>query len=240
MVIYLTTNIINNKKYVGKDSNNNPKYLGSGVLLLEEIKKYGKENFQKEILEICNSDEELTLRETYWIQKLNALYSDEYYNLVDYSAGWNLEKLGEEKYNYVVNKISLAGTGISKPTLKTDNIRKEKLRKANKGNPKPEGFGEKISQLKKGKKLSKNHCERIRCGKLGKKQPQSFMDKKYKPIVQLDINDNLIQEFKSTEEVTSLHPQFKRSNISCCLTGYSKTAYGFKWKYKKDYVLNKN
>jgi group I intron endonuclease len=232
MVIYLTTNLINGKKYIGKDSNNNPKYLGSGVLLLEDIKKYGKENFQKETLEYCSSDEELTLKETHWIHKFNALNSDEFYNLVDYSAGWNLEKLGKEKYNYIINKISTSKKGIPNPILKNNQTRKEKLSKANKGNLKPEGFREKISQIKSGKKLSKEHCEKIRQGKLGKKQPQSFTDKKYKPILQLDINDNLIQEFKSIEEASNSNLKFKRSNISCCLIGYSKTAYGFKWKYK--------
>jgi len=232
MIIYLTTNLINNKKYVGKDSNNNPKYLGSGVLLLEDIKIYGKENFKKETLEHCNSDEELTLKETYWIHKLNALYSNEFYNLVDYSAGWNLEKLGEEKYNYIIDKISHSTKGILKPILKTDNSRKEKLSKANKGNPKPKGFGEKISQIKLGKKLSKEHCEKIKQGKLGKKQPKSFIDKIHKPIIQLDINNNIICEFNSIEEASNSNPKFKRSNISCCLIGYSKTAYGFKWKYK--------
>ena len=232
MIIYLTKNIINKKKYIGKESNNNPKYLGSGVLLLEDIKKYGKENFKKEILEYCSSDEELTLKETYWISKLNALNSDEFYNLVDYSAGWNLEKLGKEKYDYIVDKISNSTKGISKPTLKNNKSRKEKLSKVNKGNPKPKGFGEKISQIKLGKKLSQEHCERIRQGKLGKKQPKSFLDKKNKPILQLDTDDNLIQEFNSIEEASNSNSKFKRSNISCCLIGYSKTAYGFKWKYK--------
>lgn len=234
MVVYLTTNTINNKKYIGKDSKNNPKYLGSGVLLLEDIKKYGKENFIKEILEFCSSDEELTLQETYWITKLNALYSDEFYNLVDYSAGWNLKKLGKTKYNHIREKISNSAKGILKPSLKTDNIRKEKLSKANKGTLKPNGFGEKISQIKTGKKLSQDHCNKIRIGKLGKKQPQSFIDKTIKPVLQLDLNGILIKEFKSIEEASKSNSKFKRSNISCCLIGYSKTAYGFKWKYKNN------
>ena len=45
MVVYLTTNLVNNKKYIGKDVKNNPNYLGSGALLLEDIKKYGKQKF---------------------------------------------------------------------------------------------------------------------------------------------------------------------------------------------------
>lgn len=42
MIIYKTTNLINNKIYIGQDKNNNPKYLGSGDLLKKAIKKYEK------------------------------------------------------------------------------------------------------------------------------------------------------------------------------------------------------
>ena len=45
MVIYKTTNLINGKIYIGKDSNNNEHYIGSGVKLLKAIKKYGRSNF---------------------------------------------------------------------------------------------------------------------------------------------------------------------------------------------------
>lgn len=72
MIIYKTTNLINNKFYVGKDKHNNPFYLGSGKILKEAIKKYGKENFLKEVLEICETIEEMNERESFWIQKLNA------------------------------------------------------------------------------------------------------------------------------------------------------------------------
>ena len=42
-IIYKTTNQLNGKWYIGKDEKNNPKYLDSGVLLEQAIKKYGKE-----------------------------------------------------------------------------------------------------------------------------------------------------------------------------------------------------
>jgi hypothetical protein len=50
MVIYCITNLINGKKYIGSDSNNNPNYLGSGTHIKKAIKKYGRENFTKTII----------------------------------------------------------------------------------------------------------------------------------------------------------------------------------------------
>jgi hypothetical protein len=53
--VYLTTNIINKKFYVGVHStyNKNDKYLGSGDKLKLAIKKYGRENFTRTILHYC-------------------------------------------------------------------------------------------------------------------------------------------------------------------------------------------
>jgi hypothetical protein len=63
--VYQTTNLINNKIYIGvhatKDLNDD--YLGSGGALLRAIKKYGKENFKKEILYIFDNKEEMLLQE---------------------------------------------------------------------------------------------------------------------------------------------------------------------------------
>jgi group I intron endonuclease len=231
MVIYITTNLITGEKYIGKDSHNNPKYLGSGVVLKENIKLYGRKNFKKEILEYCDTNEDLHIRESYWIKEYNAIQSDDFYNIVDYSAGWNLDKLGPKKYQQVIDKIQSKTQGIPRPYLKDNIERKEKLRQANIGRSKPKGFGEKISRIKTGKSLSSYHIEKIRLGKLGKKQPQSFLEKKFKPIIQLDKENNTIQIFNSIEEAANSNPKFKRSNISCCLTGKSKTAYGYKWIY---------
>lgn len=63
MLVYKVTNLLNGCVYVGQQVHNNEKYLGSGIFIKRAIKKYGPENFSKEILSECNSKEELDEKE---------------------------------------------------------------------------------------------------------------------------------------------------------------------------------
>jgi len=67
--VYETTNLINGKKYrcIHKTKNINDKYLGSGTTFVNSIKKYGKDNFKREILEFCDSYNELLEREKFYV-----------------------------------------------------------------------------------------------------------------------------------------------------------------------------
>jgi hypothetical protein len=86
MIIYKTTNLLNGKYYIGLDTRNNPNYLGSGKILKQAIRKSGRDNFKKEILEKCNTLEELRCREIYWIL---------YYNSRDSKVGYNIAEGGK-------------------------------------------------------------------------------------------------------------------------------------------------
>jgi len=67
--IYETTNLVNGKKYRGyhMTTDLNDGYLGSGTAIGKAIKKHGKENFKKEILEFCGSAEEMIEREKFYV-----------------------------------------------------------------------------------------------------------------------------------------------------------------------------
>lgn len=81
MIIYKTTNLVNNKIYIGKQIRPNKNYLGSGLILKEAIKKYGRKNFKKEILETCDDKETLSEREKYWISFYNSRNREIGYNI---------------------------------------------------------------------------------------------------------------------------------------------------------------
>lgn len=48
-------------------------YWGSSETLVEDVKKYGKENFKREIICFCTDKRELTYREVWWQFKYNVL-----------------------------------------------------------------------------------------------------------------------------------------------------------------------
>jgi len=85
MIIYKTTNLVNGKIYIGQDKYNNPRYLGSGKILHLAFEKHGIENFKKEIVEVCETQEILNQREEFWIS---------YYKSTDRKKGYNIAKGG--------------------------------------------------------------------------------------------------------------------------------------------------
>ena len=91
--IYITTNMINGKRYIGQRKfygtghQKWQNYLGSGKIIRRAINKYGKENFVREIIDITYSKEELDLKEIQYIKDYNATKTDNFYNLVEGGSG---------------------------------------------------------------------------------------------------------------------------------------------------------
>jgi len=147
MQIYKVTNLINNKIYIGKNTRNDPHYYGSGILIKKAINKYGKNNFKKEILEDCNTINELNIREIYWIKKLNA-NSDDNYNIASGGEGgfYGCEspRKGKHISDEHKNKIS---DGVKRILNRPDV--KEKLSIIRKGRKRPPFSKEWLDNMKK-------------------------------------------------------------------------------------------
>lgn len=92
--VYKITNIVNNKIYVGKRvaTTFDDQYWGGGKIIHSALKKYGKDNFTRDILEWCSSKEHLEERERFWIAELNAR---------DLTIGYNIAEGGEGGITYV-------------------------------------------------------------------------------------------------------------------------------------------
>ena len=93
--IYETTCVPTGKKYIGmhkwlKDTIG-PNYLGSGLHLKRAVDKYGKENFTCRIIEWCETREELSEREQYWISTTQAPINEDYFNIADGGFGGHSE-----------------------------------------------------------------------------------------------------------------------------------------------------
>lgn len=104
--IYKTTNTINGKVYIGQHKVTSifarDNYLGSGKKFKFAIKKYGKENFSKEIITIAMSQLEADVLEKYYIEKYDATNPEKGYNILAGGQGtgrmsqipWNKGKKG--------------------------------------------------------------------------------------------------------------------------------------------------
>jgi group I intron endonuclease len=105
MIIYKTTNKINGKIYIGQTKRNWIGYLGSGRVLSKAISKYGKENFEREVLCECETQDELDEMEKYWIKKLNSTNRDIGYNVEDGGLNGTCGEMSQEIRDRIRNTL---------------------------------------------------------------------------------------------------------------------------------------
>lgn len=211
MIIYKTTNLINGKWYIGQDSKNNPVYYGSGKLLKKAIKKYGKQNFTKEILEILplNAGKDaLNKAEIYWIEISNAVKSEMSYN------------------------VALGGTDVSQNPEVRHKISRKLMGNKNGVGPRPNASGE----FWKGQKGSNHHLYGTLSPQKGIKRTKEQVLKNSishgsKPFMMFDKNGLKIAEYVIVSECARDH-NMDASGICRVLKGKRNTYRGFKFSYK--------
>lgn len=184
MEIYKITNLVNNKIYIGKDTTSDPKYFGSGLLINRAFDKYGKDNFLKEVIDITEDYDELSMKEIYWIS---------YYNSTDREIGYNISNGGD------------GGDTLSNhPEL--DLIR-EKISNGSltKGKTYEEVFGEKRAKEYK-EKLSKSNSRH----NLGKTYEELYSIEKSESIKKI-ISQNTKDSWN--EERKKRHSELAKDNI---------------------------
>lgn len=89
MYIYKTTNLLNNKTYIGKTKHQyDPNYYGSGIHIKRAINKYGKENFKLEIIVYAKDKCKLDELERKYIKEYREKFGkNSLYNITDGGDG---------------------------------------------------------------------------------------------------------------------------------------------------------
>jgi hypothetical protein len=204
--IYLVENCLNDPHaiYIGKTKNTREP---------AHKRTFGKNIKYTIIDEICSlNKKDWKPLECYWIEQFKI---------------WGFKVLNKNK-------------GGGGPSYVPKHIRK-KISDSNKGKTMNQKTKIKISKAKKGckvwsegKKFSTEHKEKISKNTKGKsKSSFSYINNKnnIKPIIQYDLDNNFIKEWKSAVEAAKFYKAYPNSIRNCC-NGKTKTSCGFIWKNK--------
>jgi group I intron endonuclease len=234
-IIYCTTNLINNKKYIGQHYCSNDNYIGSGKWFLKAVCKYGKSNFKRQILWEGPAEfvDEL---EEYWLEYFDVANNPQFYNRILKKVGRSYGTLQTEE-----TKNKMKNSWDEKPQ-KDKQIRAEKISKSN-SKPKPDNFSQQQKDRLKNihtedrKKMMSNKMTELWKDPSFKEKTQTE-SKKIKlrekisiPIIQYDLEGNFIKEWKSATEAARVLGA-KQSAINQNLKGKTKKSFGYIWKYK--------
>ena len=217
--IYCIENTINQKKYIGQSIDIYRRWKQhqsgtTGCAISTAIVKYGINNFSFKILELCNQ-QLLNEREVYWI---------EYYDT--YNNGYNETKGGDNISNRV--KTPIKAYDINGNYIKTYESLHEAARENNCS----------VSQI-----YNVLQHERITAGGLQFRYINDNMpilsvanrQGQIREIIQLDLDNNIIAEFKTIAEASRKTGAYAPSIGRVC-RGIKNTTHGFKWQYKDNYL----
>ena len=224
---YMVTNKTNGKVYVGSHSWDkegiDPNYYGSGTAITRAVKKYGKENFQVEVLYFYDTVEECRADEERILTEYNVRDCPHSYNIKNGAIGWTSEDMTGEKHPFygkhhteeARKKLSQAKKGENNPQYgkrgkdapmygkhHTEET-KQKIARANKGLKRSEEIRLKLSQAKNYRKT---------------------------PIVAIQKDTGKIRVFESQMECAR-QLNLDQRNIYHCLKGRQKTCKGYLIKY---------
>lgn len=244
--IYVTTNNVTGMKYIGQktyDKNGLWKnYLGSGLYLKRAIKKYGKNNFSRTILEECKSKELLDEREIYWIKHFDAVNSNNYYNISSGGDGGNtiagfskkrlhelsllhskklLEsyKIGSRSMNNKLTKEEVLNIII--PRLKNNEFNSDIANDLNVSS----GTIDDIRNHRTWKDLTKD----IKFDNISDRK----RSRKPKTVSQYSIDGIKLKTFNSAFDAGKYIGKDSKQIMDVC-SGNKKSAFGYVWRYDED------
>ena len=251
--IYMFTNKINGKRYVGQTKNFYKRYNSHiyssydknsnrhNVPFHKAIRKYGIDNFQIDILiDNIQTKEEMNELEKSLICFFNTLCKNNMgYNVAEGGESGNpfAGKTDDEmaKFRDECRERNL-GKKLSEET-------KKKISEKNKKMFFSEEHRRKINESKKGKKRQGEWIEKMAEKKRGSKHSEETRKKmsdsssKKRKIIQLNKDNEIIQVWNSIKEASVFLGLDSSAIIKCC-KGKLKKVGGFKWKYYEEAEVN--
>lgn len=216
VTVYLVTNLVNNKKYVGFTKLPIEKRLkghisssrnGSNCALHKAISKHGIDNFIISELVTCDS------RKIAAIQEIK--YISEYKTHVSHGFGYNMTKGGEGIVGLSYDSLKRMGDAHKKENLSPETLKK-------------------MSEAHKGKQFSSEHKRKIGLANSGENCSQEtrlkISNTTSKFVVQLTLSGEIVAIHKSMKDA-SVMCNIHKTNISGCCCGTRKSAGGFLWRY---------
>lgn len=254
-IVYMTTNVINGKKYIGQHQCKTEKdsYLGSGTALVRDIKEYGRKCFVRETLYVAESQDELNEKEIEFIAKYNAVESSEFYNFA--RGGLCVEGCMNPMYGHVYTEEERKKIGNGQRGEKHWNYGqhwseeiKAKISEShkglpawNKGIPMREESKKKLSAANSGKERTDLARQHMREAHLGRKHPEEVKQKignankrfhenggrrSAKPVVCVETN-TIFASIGDASRFVNRH----ESAVSACIRGKQETAGGYHWRF---------
>ena len=217
--VYMHTNKINSKRYIGITSQNPIKRWGTKGSKYKKnkhfwaaIQKYGWDNFKHEIL-LTNEDYDYACAAEKCLIRHYKSNSPQYgYNQ---SIGGELSSLGAKRSEETRQKLREANLGRVVP----QEIR-DRISQTEKGRVFPDDVKKKISEGLMGRKLSDESRKKMSDAKIGKGTTEVYCHEL----------DTVFHSLKEAEECTGVHYQ----SIGQCCRGKLQTAGGYHWSYTKE------
>lgn len=237
MIIYLITNKVNGKQYVGQTihtlnerwANHCSKNSGC-VALKHAIDKYGKNMFDKVVIDTASSQEELDEKEKFWIKALNTMSPN----------GYNLTSGGEHAVfsDEVKEKLRVANTG-KKHSEETRKLISQRLKEQwrdgkRKGRPMPERYRYLLRDYTKEHGAWNKGLPKEQSHLYGKKRKDSTKRKiaetLSRPVICVETGV-IYPSSKVACDIFGLH----QANLSKCLHGERERTGGYHWRFADGY-----
>jgi len=243
--IYLITNKINDKKYIGQSINIEERWYRHRAdyqriqdkYLYRAMRKYDLENFKFEVLETEIPIDCIAEHEKFWIIKLNTKAPN----------GYNMTDGGEGSFGRVVSESTREKISKAKKGIAYDDEHKAKLSKIHKermSDPeKRRHLSEKLKGVPKNSTKYKEYWMTLTKEERMKNVSLAIEARK-KNIIMCDIEDvgKHIKEFESVRSAAkwirenTSYEKAGHQNISKACKGKINYVYGYKWIYKQEGV----